>query len=250
VTAPALAKPSRTLTKPGLYRGTTKGRPGRVAGYRYPEKPTEFGFATTLRGPEQVFRVRLRRPVANFGVVITSRAPGVRVEPRIVAAGDENRLTGLSALPFNLNPYLDGYGDVVLAAGAISPRAGSYDVVFDSGTPAGAGAFTFRYWVNDRTPPAVSLVSRTVTGGRQLVVQVTDTGSGADPASLQVSVDGREMVAGRFRNGRLAVPTSGLAPGRHALALQVSDYQETRNMENSGRVLSNTRELETTFVVR
>jgi hypothetical protein len=34
------------------------------------------------------------------------------------------------------------------------------------------------------------------------------------------------------------------------LRVEVSDYQETRNMENSGRVLPNTRVLRTSFVVQ
>ena len=46
--------------------------------------------------------------------------------------GDERRLTGYAALPFNLNPYLRTFGDTVLAAGAILPAAGTYDIVFDS----------------------------------------------------------------------------------------------------------------------
>jgi len=71
-----------------------------------------------LRGPEQVFRVVVRNPVANIGVVVTSRGPGVRVEPRVVADGDENRLTGYAALPFDLNPYVDEFESPVLAAGA------------------------------------------------------------------------------------------------------------------------------------
>ena len=54
----------------------------------------------------------------------------------------------------------------------------------------------------------------------------------------------------RLGNGRLTIPTAGLAPGRHALQIQVADYQETRNMENSGRVLPNTRVFRTTFTVR
>ena len=105
--------------------------------------------APTLPGPERVFRVTLARPATNFGVVVTSRATGVRVEPRIVHAGDERRLTGYAALPFNLNPYLRTFGELVLAAGTILPAAGAYDVVFDSPSAARAGAFTFRYWVND-----------------------------------------------------------------------------------------------------
>ena len=43
-----------------------------------------------VNGPEQVFVVRVTGRVANFGVVITARGPGSRVEPRVVAAGDEN----------------------------------------------------------------------------------------------------------------------------------------------------------------
>ena len=46
-----------------------------------------------LPGPEQVFRVRLRRPVDNFGVAVLSRE-GRACQPRIVRAGDENRLVG------------------------------------------------------------------------------------------------------------------------------------------------------------
>ena len=49
---------------------------------------------------------------------------------------------------------------------------------------------------------------------------------------------------------RSLIPTAGLRKGRHALRLQVSDYQETRNMENVGGILPNTRILSTTFVVR
>ena len=250
VTAPALPKPSRTLTAPGVYQGSTKGRPARVTHYRYPERPVGLAFATTLRGPEQVFRVRLLRPVANLGVAITHRAPGVRVEPRIVAAGDENRLTGLTALPFDVNPYGRDYGGPVLAAGTIAPRAGSYDVVFDSGTKAGAGAFTFRLWIDDRTAPTVALPARSVRRGKSLVVVLRDAGSGVDPASVRVSVDSRAPSAPRLRNGRIAVATGGLAVGRHALRVEAADYQETRNMENVRGVLPNTRVVRTTFVVR
>jgi subtilisin family serine protease len=249
VTAPTLPRPARVLTTPGVYRGSTAGRPARVAAYRYPDGPNEFGFATTLNGPEQVFRVRLRRAAVNFGVVITQRAQGVRVEPRVVYAGDENRLTGLAALPFNGNPYQRTYGNVVLVAGAILPRAGNYDIVFDSAARRGAGAFTFRLWLNDTTPPAVSLASREARRDGVLTARVSDRGSGIDPASVLVEVDGRER-GGRLADGRLTIPVAGLGPGRHTLRIQISDYQETRNMENSGRLLPNTRDLRTTFAVR
>jgi hypothetical protein len=248
--APGLAGAKATaLRRTGLHDATTKGGPTKVTAYRYPEKPTGLGFAARLPGPERVFRVELRRPVANFGVVVTARARGVHVEPRVVQAGDERRLTGYAALPLNLNPYLRTFGEPVLAAGAILPAPGRYDVVFDSPTAARAGRFSFRFWVDDTAPPAATLRTRRVASGQPLAVAVSDRGAGVDPASLVVRVDGSER-RGTFAQGVVRVPTNGLRPGRHALRLQVSDYQETRNMENVGRILPNTRILATTFVVR
>jgi hypothetical protein len=47
----------------------------------------------------------------------------------------------------------------------------------------------------------------------------------------------------------VSIPTAQLRKGRHTLRLQVSDYQESRNMENVGPILPNTRVLTTSFVV-
>ena len=44
--------------------------------------------------------------------------------------------------------------------------------------------------------------------------------------------------------------TNGLSRGSHALVLQVSDFQESRNMENVGPILPNTRILRVRFTVR
>jgi hypothetical protein len=46
------------------------------------------------------------------------------------------------------------------------------------------------------------------------------------------------------------IPLDGVRRGRHALRVQLSDYQESRNMENVARILPNTRVLQTTIVVR
>jgi subtilisin family serine protease len=250
IAAPALAAAQTTrLTKPGAYRGNTRGRPALAAAYRYPEVLAEGPVSTTLTGPEQVFRVTVPARAANFGVVITGRTRGVRVEPRVIVAGDENRLTGFAALPFYLNPYLVLFGRPVPAAGALSPLPGTYDIVFDSATPAGAGAFTFRYWLNDVTPPTARLVAGSVRRGTPLRVAVVDRGSGIDPATLVVRIDGN-AVGARVRSGAVRIATAGLSPGRHRLRLQLSDYQESRNMENVARILPNTRVLSTTFTVR
>ncbi len=192
VSNPALAAAKATpLSRPGGYRGNTRGRPALVATYRYPQVPSGGVVTARLAGPEQVFRLRIARPVANFGVVITSRARGVAVEPRVVASGDESRLTGYPALPVNLNPYLETFHERTPVAGAIRPLEGSYDVVFDSRTAAGAGAFTFRFWVDDVTPPKAQLLTRSVRRGQAIRVRLGDAGSGVDPSSLLVTVDGR-----------------------------------------------------------
>jgi subtilisin family serine protease len=248
ITRPQLERePAARLVRTGLHEGNTRGRKSLVTTYRYPEL-AGAGVARPLAGPEQVFRVIFDRSVQNFGVVVVSRRPGVRVEPRIVAAGDENRLTGYPALPIVLNPYLDGLGDPVLAAGAIRPLAGSYDVVFDSLTKAGAGQFTFRFWVNDTTPPAVRLVARRVRRGLPLLLRVADRGSGVDQATVVARIDGKGRNV-TFRGGDARVDTLGLAPGRHQLRFQLSDYQETRNMENVAAILPNTRRLSAVFTV-
>jgi len=237
------------LRRPGVYAGNTRGHPARVDTYRYPDVPDGSIVTSLLRGPEQVFRVVLRRPVANIGVAIISRAPGVRVEPRLVADGDENRLTGYAALPFDLNPYVDEFEDPVLAAGAILPAPGTYAVVFDSASRAGAGTFRFRFWVDDTTPPTARLVGRTVAAPRPVRFRVSDAGAGVDPRSLEASIDGRTVTA-RLVANEVRIPTRGIASGRHHVRLSVADYQETRNMENVARILPNTRVVTASVTVR
>jgi hypothetical protein len=240
---------ARTLTRAGTYAGSTRGRPGRVAVYRYPEVPPGGIVSSRLAGPEQLFRFVLRRRAANFGVVITSRAPGARVEPRIVEAGDENRLTGYAALPFNLNPYVDEFQGATLVAGAILPMPGTYAIVFDSPTRGGAGAFRFRFWVNDTTPPKATLTVRAVRMGHPLRLRVSDAGAGIDPRSLEATIGGHPVIA-RLRGGEILVATMGVPRGRQRLRLELADYQETRNMENVARILPNTRVVSAWVTVR
>lgn len=250
VVRPGLAAATTVeLRSPGLHVGDTRGKPSLVSRYRYPDVPAGGVVSAVLQGPEQVFRVILTKPATNFGVVIVRRGKGARVEPRVVSAGDENRLTGYAALPLNLNPYLAEFGDSVLAAGAVRPLAGSYDIVFDSPSPGGAGSYAFRYWVDDTRPPTATLAQARVRRGTPLVVRVADTGSGVDPTTAKVAIDGTERSA-KSGSGTLTIPTAGLRRGSHRLRLQVSDYQESRNMENVPPILPNTRVLTTMIVIR
>jgi subtilisin family serine protease len=237
------------LRRPGTFKSTTAGRPALVSRYRYPEAPSGIGVTTTLLGPERVYRILLAKRVANFGVVLVRRGRGNRVEPRVVAGTDENRLTGYAGLPVNHNPYMEEFREPVPAAGALSPKPGEYAVVFDSAGRAGAGSFTFRLWVNDVTAPALRLRTRTVARGSRLVVGAIDAGAGVYPDSIRASIDG-ERVGADFRRGVITLSTSGLAAGVHRLRLRVSDYQEAKNTENVGPILPNTRTITVTFRVR
>jgi subtilisin family serine protease len=249
VETPRLAlDPHRTLSHAGVYRGDTAGRASRVSSYRYPERGLAPGVPTHLGGPEQVFRFRLRRPVANFGVVVLRRASGVHVSPRLVRDDDENRIDGYPGIPARINPYL-GFYAAEPVVGAVLPTPGTYDVVFDTPTGARPGRFTFRFWIGDTTPPTVALLTRTVVAGRPIRLAVRDSGSGVDPRSLQVSVDGHG-VRHAYARGILTIPTGSLPAGRSRLTVTASDYQETKNMEDVGPVLPNTRVVHASVTIR
>ncbi len=250
VTAPKLGtEPSTPLQRPGVYPGNTSGKASLVSSYRYPDAPNGIGVKTALGGPEQVFRVKSTGAVANFGVAVLTHAPGVTVTPRIVYAGDENRLAGYTALPFALNPYQPDFYALEPVASVTLPSAGDYDVVFDTPTGNRPGKFTFRYWVNDRTPPAVALVSRTATAAAGLRLSVKDTGSGVDPSSLHATVDGKTRAV-TYLNGRAVIALRGVAPGTHRVTLAASDVQESKNNENTGPILPNTTTFSATFRVK
>jgi len=240
--------PHRTLSRAGVYRGDTAGQASRVSTYRYPERGLARRVPTRLGGPEQVFRFTLRRTVANFGVVLVGRAPGVRVSPRLVAGDDENRVVGYPGIPASLNPY-QGFSRAEPVVAAVLPDPGTYDVVFDTPTGAKPGAFTFRFWVNDTSPPSIRLLDRTTVVGRRIRFAVRDSGSGVDPFSLRARLGGK-FVPFRYSDGVLSIRTAGRRAGKDLVAITASDYQETKNMEDVGPVLPNTRVLRTTVTLR
>ena len=93
------------------------------------------------------------------------------------------------------------------------------------------------------------LLTRTVARGSRLILSVTDSGSGVDPSSLSASIDGRSVDIRRLGR-RVAIPLAGLRVGTHALVFRAADFQETKNMEDVGPVLPNTRVFRARFTVR
>jgi subtilisin family serine protease len=232
-TAPKLAgEPKQQLTRQGIYRSTTAGAPSLVSRYRY---PTGGG---TFRGPERAFRFRVPARAANAGVVVLSG----NVRPLMTFDGSEDRLTGYAGLPIDLNPYRTSVDAQVAVAGVVLPSPGMYDAVFEShGKP---GAFSFRYWVNDMRPP--TLHARSSRGA--IVVSAADAGSGVDPRSIAATVDGKKVKPQtvHYADGTIRILA---AKGSHRLVLSVSDYQETKNMEDVVRILPNTATLRTSVRV-
>jgi subtilisin family serine protease len=246
VTVPQLrAKKKTRIASTGTYRGDTKGESALVDRYLYPQRaPNVHSY---LDGPEQVFRLSLSSSHQNFGVVVVSQARGVSVSPRIVRNDNEDELTGLTALPVNVNPYMDEYGATERVAGALRPGPGTYDIIFDTVSKKTAGRFSFRFWIDDTVPPRLRVLSR--RAGR-VTLKITDHGSGVDPSSITATSDGHELpLSFDARTGRAVVDARRLGRGKHTLVVNASDYQESKNDENAGRLLPNTAELQVSVSV-
>ena len=232
-------KKKTRLARSGVYRGNTKGKTALVSHYLYPERA--YGVRRLLKGPEQVFRFSLSRSRQNFGVVVISHARRVSVSPRIVRGDNESKLAGLTALPINVNPYLDSFDETEPVAGVLRPAAGIYYIVFDTTSAAKAGRFRFRLWVNDVAPPRLRTLSRRAG---LVTVKITDRGSSVDAKSISATV-GKRRLALSFDSctGQAIINAKPLGVGRHTLVVSASDYQESKNNENSSRLLPNTAEL-------
>jgi hypothetical protein len=234
VSRPALAGEHHlALIRPGTYVGTTLGDASQILRYRYPTGDGAYP------GPEVVYRIRIARPVTNFGVAVTSG----RAVPHVVYAGDENHLTGYAGLPQAVNPYTHDFAARRPIAGATLPLPGTYDIVFDTRSAAAAGPFTFRYWLNDTTPPALHIQSG--APARTIWVSAVDMGAGVDPASVTAAIDGKPAHA-KYADGRIVITAT---PGIHRLRVQASDYQEAKNNENIGPITPNTSSVTTTVRV-
>jgi subtilisin family serine protease len=231
-TAPRLAREKTLALTPGTRKGTTAGGQALVVRYRYPT-----GGDAAYPGPESVYRIRVPAQAANAGVAVLSG----NVYPHITLNGSEDRLAGYTALPLDLNPYRTSYGAKRRIAAVILPAGGTYDVVFDS-TNAGGRPFTFRYWVNDVTPPTLKL--RSTRGS--ILVSASDAGSGIDASSIVATLDGKR-VAIRYGSGAIHIAAK---KGRHRFELSVADYQETKNTEDVAKILPNTATFRATLTVR
>jgi len=231
VERPRLATTTSRLLRPGIVRGSTRGRRDRVQRYRYPAYTGALGLPVRWRGGEALYRFHLSRRAINVGVTVEPLAGG-GLRPFLLRGLDENRVAGESGLPIDVGPSLTD--DPVPSAGLYWAPPGDYAVVIDSAKRRG-GAFRLRFWINDVTPPALGRL-RVSSDARTLRVPVTDAGSGVDPRYLECALVQEDASADRgcrpdwdVHKGIASIRVGRLPPGRYALALRAGDYAESRD---------------------
>jgi hypothetical protein len=257
------------VTRPGLetapvlklkqvQTGDTRTGTSRATAYRYPAAP--FGPApdyvgTPVRedGAEQLYAMRITKPVANAGAAIIAQSPGALVHPWVLGSRDENDVQGYAGTPVNVNTLTLDYQFDVAAAAVVMPRIGTYYVAVDSGRElftdrSLAGRYVLWSWQNDVLPPLLGLLTTKVAAGRPtLALRIVDVGSsifepgaGVDPFSLVISYGNVLIGAAAYdpASGIALFPLPSGAPllqaGKRPLIAVASDFQEAKNLDTSG----------------
>ena len=182
--------------------------------------PTATPSRRLLAGPEQVFRLRLDRPVANFGVVISRVRRGVASSPGWSRPATRTGSTGYAALPFNLNPYLVDFGEPTslgrrdrAGAGRLRHRLRQRDrAPGRARSRSGSGS-------NDTTPPTAHACSRAscAAGDPHPVPRERRRLGGRSPIARGDRRRQRAVTARRSRAGS-PDPDQRLSAGRHRFA--------------------------------
>ena len=269
VTRPALAG-AQALPLKTVVSGTTADGTNRATTYRWPTDPFSvngiFGIdkAPIEDGKEKVYYVDVGKTATNVGVALVSPAPnlGGRIEdllngsihPWFLGSLDENNVQGYAGTPVNVNGYLQDYLFATGVAGTVFARPGRYYVSVDSGRNPFTGAskggpFTIRSWINDTTPPHVTLLTPKVAAGRpSIAFRATDRQSGVDPLALVIGYQ-HFLYGASFYDPSTGVAVfpfpndkdTRLKVGRTSMKLVAADNQESKNVNTvSKRLMPNT----------
>ena len=254
VDRPALAAdPVKPLR--GFVSGDTSHGTSRVSAYRFPVAPfgVEPGSPPMQEdGAEHVYSLVVKRPAANAGAAVLLQDGSV--DPFFLGALDESSVQGYAGTPVDVNGLTLDSDLPISAAGTEFPRAQTYYVAVDSGHDvltgdSYAGGYLLHAWVNDVTPPSLRVLTRRVSKGRPtIVVRTMDRQSGVDPYSLVIGYHGVLVgpVAYDLGSGLAIFPLPTTAPqlsrGHREMLFESSDFQESKNIDTSGRkLLPNTR---------
>jgi minor extracellular serine protease Vpr len=269
VIRPQLAGAQAVQLKP-VQSGTTAEGVNRASFYRWPTDPFSVNSIFGLDKPpledgkEKVYYVDIDKTATNVGVAVVSPAPnlGGRIEdllngsihPWFLGSLDENNVQGYAGTPVNVNGFLQDFLFTTGVAGTVFARPGRYYVSVDSGhnpfTGASmAGPFTLRSWINDTTPPRITLITSKVAAGRpSIAFRATDRQSGVDPLALVVGYQ-RFLFGASFYDPSTGVAVfpfpndkdTRLKVGRTSMRLVAADNQESKNVNTvSKRLMPNT----------
>ena len=250
VAHPALAAATPIPLKTVQSGDTRKGQ-NLASVYRWPAAP--FGPPPSFTGPpmnddgkEHLYVTTLDKKTVNFGVSIRSESAGSLIEPWLLAAPDENSVEGYAGTPVNVNGIMFDYRGDIGTAGAVFANPGRYYVSVDSPRDpftgkSLAGSYVLRSWVNDLTPPRVSLLTTRVAAGRPTIaLHATDSQSGVDPYSVVFGYGNQVVGAAAFdpKTGTIVIPlpsdASRLNAGHPRVVVLASDYQEAKNVNTIG----------------
>jgi minor extracellular serine protease Vpr len=250
VARPGLAAATPIALKTVQSGDTRKGQ-NLASVYRWPAAP--FGPPPSYIGPpmdengkEHLYVTTLSRKAVNFGVAVESESAGSLIEPWLLSAPDESTVQGYAGTPVNVNGIMFDYLGDIGAAGAVFASPGRYYFAVDSRRDpytgkSLAGSYVLRSWVNDLTPPRVSLLTTRVAAGRPTIaLHVTDSQSGVDPYSVVFGYGNQLVGASAYdpTTGTIIVPLPSLASqlnaGHPRVVLLASDYQESKNVSTIG----------------
>jgi hypothetical protein len=161
---------------------------------------------------------------------------------------------GYAGTPVNVNGFLQDYLFTTGVAGTVFARPGRYYVSVDSGSnpftgASKAGPFTIRSWINDTTPPRITLITPKVAAGRpSIAFRATDRQSGVDPLALVIGYQ-HFLYGASFYDPSTGVAVfpfpndkdTRLKLGRTSMRLVAADNQEAKNVNTvSKRLMPNT----------
>jgi minor extracellular serine protease Vpr len=269
VTRPQLAG-AQALPLKTVVSGTTADGTNRATTYRWPTDPFSvngiFGIdkPPIEDGKEKVYYIDVNKTATNVGVAVVSPAPnlGARIEdllngsihPWFLGSLDENNVQGYAGTPVNVNGFLQDYLFTNGVAGTVFARPGRYYVSVDSGRnpftgASKAGPFTIRSWINDTTPPRITLITPKVAAGRpSMAFRATDRQSGVDPLALVIGYQ-HFLYGASFYDPSTGVAVfpfpndkdTRLKVGRTSMRLVAADNQESKNVNTvSKRLMPNT----------
>src|SRR5262249_50183607 len=150
--------------------GTTRKGADHADVYRWPTAGLGPFLQSVLGGTNEVgadklYSLDLEKRAVNVGAAIISQSATALIDPWFLGAKDENDVLGFAGTPADVNgAQTFEYRLPVGAAGAVFAAPGRYYVSVDSGRNqftggSFAGKYVLRSWVNDVTPPRVTLIT-------------------------------------------------------------------------------------------